>query len=93
MGGPALKDIMKHEWFEGFDWAALESGAMKAQFLPDCDSVNFENGAEDLDDMFGGGDEAPKDKAVSADESAPFVGYEYNLLPKVEGITEKAADI
>eukprot|EP00242_Pyramimonas_sp_CCMP2087_P014665 CAMPEP_0198203120 /NCGR_PEP_ID=MMETSP1445-20131203/6372_1 /TAXON_ID=36898 /ORGANISM="Pyramimonas sp., Strain CCMP2087" /LENGTH=907 /DNA_ID=CAMNT_0043874371 /DNA_START=201 /DNA_END=2924 /DNA_ORIENTATION=+ len=52
MGKKGSQAIMSHPWFTGFDWMALESGRMKAPFVPDVendmDVSNFEEVPEDM---------------------------------------------
>ncbi|CAF1086523.1 unnamed protein product [Rotaria sp. Silwood1] len=46
-----IKDIQKHQWFEGFSWECLKKGTLIAPYIPkvehDVDTSNFDYFAED----------------------------------------------
>ncbi|CAE7227630.1 PRKG1 [Symbiodinium microadriaticum] len=62
MKAGGLKNLQEHEWFEGFDWNALQAGELPPPYAPDVADD------EDLSNFFAD----PKD----IPETAPYVDPE-----------------
>jgi len=41
--GEGLKDLMRHPWFKGIDWDALEAKELLPPFVPDSKKANFDS--------------------------------------------------
>ena len=69
-----LSVLLEHDWVKAIDQTQILSKTMKAQFLPDLVTPNFDSGAKDLDGAFGM-EEKPK---FSGDQTL-FDKYKYNV--------------
>lgn len=59
-----IKDIKKHQWFQGFDWRGLRLQTLQAPIVPKINSANDHSNFDDYPDD----DEVPPDEMSGWDE-------------------------
>jgi len=70
-GSKAIRD---HPFFAGFDFEGIKAQTIKAPFLPDVTVANCDTGANDAEEMFGGGEDEKK-VMFTEEQQARFKGY------------------
>lgn len=78
LGYNGATEIMKHEWFEGFDWDAYEKQTLAAPFRPVVDEgkANCNTAAVDFDDVLE--QSSGPSERVKPEDQEMFVGFEFN---------------
>jgi G protein-coupled receptor kinase len=71
LGANGLDEIKKHEYFNGFDWAALEAGTNKVGLVPDPNEIN----APTRDEV--AGFKAPDGVTWNDDDQKNFASWDY----------------
>ena len=69
--GRGLAELKEHIYFEGFDWAALEAGALEAPIKPNVNDINAPSKNEIAPFV------KPKDVTWEASDEALFTNWDY----------------